>query len=139
MLAVLFSLAPVGVALRASCPTTRVFCRIVSLMRGGWSLSFHLEELSMWAWAIPKIDHYAHQGWLPRFRDISILDQALNSSPSLLSVGHEEAPRTKPGCVTQRFLLSASWLPRGELAFVTRSLAVALPWLHAIRNNLHPL
>ena len=33
VLAVLFSLAPVGVALHASRPTTRVFCHVVSLMR----------------------------------------------------------------------------------------------------------
>ena len=61
-LAALSFQAPVDLALRASPPKTRVFYRAVSLIRGGWSLSFHLEELSTWAWAVPEIDHYAHQG-----------------------------------------------------------------------------
>ena len=59
--------------------------------------------------------------------------------PGLLGIGHEEAPRTKPGCVTPRFLLLVSSFPGGELAFVVRSPTVTFPWSRAIRNSLHLL
>ena len=56
-----------------------------------------------------------------------------------MGVDHEEALRTKLGCITPRFLLLVSLFPGGELAFVTRSPIVDSPWSRAIRNSLRLL
>ena len=56
----------------------------------------------------------------------------LDSLLGLLGVGHEEAPRTKPGCVTPRFIPSVSSFPGGEFTFVVHSPTVVFPWLLAI-------
>ena len=71
-----------------------------------------------------------------------ILTPALAEALSLLlgpsNVDVEEALMLKPGCVTQRFLLSIFLSPRGELSAVFRLPTVSFRWLGTIQN-CHPL
>ena len=64
------------------------------------------------------------------------LGQALSLLPGLLNADDEEAPSMKPGCATQRFLLSILLSLGGELAIVTRLPTVFFRWLDAIQNYL---
>ena len=49
----------------------------------------------------------------------------------------ERAPMLKPGCVTQRFLLSIFLFPGGELSVVVRLPTVFFRWFDVIQNY-HP-
>ena len=79
-------------------------------------------------------------GWLLLFQDILILvlAEALSLLLDLLNANVEEALMLKPGCVTQRFLLSIFLSPGGELSTVFRLPTVSFRWLGAIQNY-HPL
>ena len=69
-----------------------------------------------------------------------ILTPALAEALSLLlgpsNVDVEEALMLKPGCVTQRFLLSIFLSPEGELSIVVRLPTVFFRWSDAIQNHL---
>ena len=69
---------------------------------------------------------------------LGILTPVLAEALSLLlgpsNVDVEEALMLKPGCVTQRFLLSIFLSPGGELSAVFRLPTVSFRWLDAIQN-----
>ena len=67
-----------------------------------------------------------------------VLDEALSLLLSPSNVDVEEALMLKPGCVTQRFLLSIFLSPGGELLAVFRLPTVSFRWLGATQNY-HPL
>ena len=67
-----------------------------------------------------------------------VLAEALSLLLGPSNVDVEEALMLKPGCVTQRFLLSIFLSPRGELSAVFRLPTVSFRWLGAIQNY-HPL
>ena len=77
-------------------------------------------------------------GWLLLSQDILIL--VLVEALSLLlgpsNVDVEEALMLKPGCVTQRFLLSIFLSPGGELSAAFRLPTVSFRWSDAIQNHL---
>ncbi|RVW99547.1 E3 ubiquitin-protein ligase MIB2 [Vitis vinifera] len=83
------------------------------------------------------------QGALPRLwllaalssqsQGILTLGQALSLLIGLLSADTRKVLSMKPGCVTQRFLLSVSLFPGGKPAFVARSPTVSFRWLRAFK------
>ena len=79
-------------------------------------------------------------GWLLLSQDILIpaLVEALSLLLGPLNAVVEEALILKPGCVTQRFLLSIFLSPGGEPLAVFRLPTVSFRWLGAIQNY-HPL
>ena len=69
---------------------------------------------------------------------IPVLAEALSLLLGLLNADVEEALMLKLGCVIQRFLLSISLSPGGELLVVVRLPTVFFRWFDAIQNY-HPL
>ena len=67
-----------------------------------------------------------------------VLAEALSLLLGPSNVDVEGAPMLKPGCVTQRFLLSIFLSPGGELSAAFRLPTVFFRWLGAIQNY-HPL
>ena len=78
-------------------------------------------------------------GWLLLSQDIltPVLVEALSLLLGPSNVDVEEALILKPGCVTQRFLLSIFLSPGGELLVVFRLPTVSFRWLGATQNY-HP-
>ena len=69
---------------------------------------------------------------------IPVLVEALSLLLGPLNTDVKEAPMLRPGCVTQRFLLSIFLSPGGELSAAFRLPTVFFRWLGAIQNY-HPL
>ena len=67
---------------------------------------------------------------------ILVLVEALSLLLGLLNADVKEALMLKPGCVTQRFLLSIFLSPGGELSVVVRLPTVFFRWFDAIQNYL---
>ena len=65
-----------------------------------------------------------------------VLAEALSLLLGPSNVEVEEALMLKPGCVTQRFLLSIFLSPGGELSVVVRLPTVFFRWFDAIQNHL---
>ena len=77
-------------------------------------------------------------GWLLLSQDIltPVLVEALSLLLGPSNADVEEALMLKPGCVTQRFLLSIFLSPGGELSVVVRLPTVFFRWFDAIQNHL---
>ena len=67
---------------------------------------------------------------------ILVLVEALSLLLGFLNADVEEALMLRPGCVTQRFLLSIFMSPGGELSVVVRLPTVFFQWFDAIQNHL---
>ena len=67
---------------------------------------------------------------------IPVLVEALSLLLGPLNADVKEAPMLRPGCVTQRFLLSIFLSPRGELSAAFRLPTVSFRWLGAIQDYL---
>ena len=70
---------------------------------------------------------------------IPVLVEALSLLLGSLNADVEEALMLKPGCVTQRFLISIFLSPGGELLVVVRLPTVSFRWLDDIQDYLPPL
>ena len=68
-----------------------------------------------------------------------VLDEALSLLLGPSNADVEEALMLKPGCVTQRFLLSIFLSPEGELSVVVRLPTVFFRWFDAIQIIFHLL
>ena len=79
-------------------------------------------------------------GWLLLSQDIltPVLVEALSLLLGPSNADVEGPPMLKPGCITQRFLLSIFLSPGGELSAVFRLPTVSFRWLGATQNY-HPL
>ena len=65
---------------------------------------------------------------------ILVLVEALSLLLGFLNADVEEALMLRPGCVTQRFLLSIFLSPGGELLVVVRLPTVFFRWFDTIQN-----
>nr|CAN78252.1 hypothetical protein VITISV_031953 [Vitis vinifera] len=65
-----------------------------------------------------------------------VIQPSADGANGPLNADVEEALMLKPGCVTQRFLLSIFLSPGGELSVVVRSPTVFFRWFDAIQNHL---